>query len=501
MYQPRQAVAVEKSTFPIQLSWQWLALIMFVVMQVSWATPWIQSLNISIGAVKPGIILLITSAIVLLTLAGMRLAGVLSLNQGIRRVLSGILLTFSLILGINFMTVDPNAGSFQTLGAQPMNSLGEFLNAIPAWFWITIVVLVLWWYGMRLSNDRVGPITVFNNFRLGIVMFALFALAGFVVPLARAIDPTNVLFYFLISGLISLVASRVSILGYLRGGGKSPFDRRWLLAISLSAIGFVVVAYGAAAILTGQSSSFYGLIAGIFIGIAVILAAPILLVLYLLTPSIEQLQQALPTPMATESLPGTEGIEGIIATGSDFDFLTWGEAFTLSPEVRSLLIVIGVIVVTTLLILSFRWINQRSENMDENLQREDLSGDKNFLEMLREMFQRQLQEAADSVQDRSRMSPRERQMAAERIRVIYGKLLDLAGDSGFPRAASETPLEYQRELAYAFPACETQVAAITTAYIKIRYGQVPETKDDVALIEQAWITIQEEVKRAAAAAV
>lgn len=500
MQSTSQTAAVEPASYPFQITWQWVAQIMFVVMQMSWAAPWIQSLNVSIAAVQPVFLVVVSSAIVLFTLAGMRLAGALSLNQGIRRLGAGLFLIIDLVLGINLMTEDPASGSFQSLGTEQMDTFGDFLNAIPAWFWITIVILVLWWHGMRLSRERVGPITVFYHFRIGIVMFALFALVGFVVPLAREIDPTRVLFTFLISGLLSLVASRVSILGFLRGGGKSPFDRRWLLAISLSAFGFVLVAYGAAAILTGQADRFFALLSGIFIGIGVVLAAPILFVLYLVSPAVEQIQQALPTPVATEPLLEPEGIEGIGASNANFDFLSWGQALSLTPEIRALLIVLGLIALIVLIILSFRWISHREENAEEDFQREDLSEDKNLFELIREMFQRQLQEAAQAVETRGRMSEKERTQAAERVRVIYGKLMDLAGNSGFPRAASETPLEYQQDLYYAFPACQGEIATITDAYIKIRYGENPETREQVNTIEQAWQKIQVEVKHAAEAA-
>lgn len=499
MQQSQKSIFIGERSLPVQMSWQWVALISFVLMQMSWATPWIQSVNSSLADVHPGVMVTVASILVLITNASMRLVTALALNRSVRRLIAGIVLIVDLFLGLNLMTTNPNQGSLRTLGSQQMETFGDFLNAIPAWFWVTIIVLSLWWYGMRLSRERIGPFMVFNNFRIGIIMFALFALAGFLVPMAAAIEPTGLLFLFLLTGLISLVTSRVSILGYLRGGGKSPFDRRWLLAISISAFGFVLLAYGAAAVLTGQAASFYGLISGLLIGIGVVLAAPILLVLYLISPAVEQLQEALPTPVVTEALGDQEGIGGITPSGSDYGFLSWGEAFTLSPEMRSILVVVGLVVLIVILILSFRWISQGSEKGDEDIQRDDLSGDKNLLELVQELFRRQLQEAADRVQTGGRMSEQERRIVAERIRVIYSKLMELAGDSGFPRADSETPLEYQKELSYAFPACVEDVSTITQAYIKVRYGEVPETKDQVDLIEQAWEKIKVEVQRAAQA--
>jgi hypothetical protein len=84
----------------------------------------------------------------------------------------------------------------------------------------------------------------------------------------------------------------------------------------------------------------------------------------------------------------------------------------------------------------------------------------------------------------------QRLRAAARIRQIYIDLLELGAELGRPRPAAITPLEYEPVLGDLFPALEAETGAITQAYLRVRYGQVPETAQEVEAIEESWKRIQ-----------
>jgi hypothetical protein len=85
-----------------------------------------------------------------------------------------------------------------------------------------------------------------------------------------------------------------------------------------------------------------------------------------------------------------------------------------------------------------------------------------------------------------------RRLAAQRIRVIYAELLELAASLKYPRWPHQTPLEYLPELQKAFPSSQVELALITQAYQRIRYGELPEAQDEVNAIESAWRQVQVE---------
>ncbi len=76
--------------------------------------------------------------------------------------------------------------------------------------------------------------------------------------------------------------------------------------------------------------------------------------------------------------------------------------------------------------------------------------------------------------------------AAASIRRIYKQMCRAAADAGYPRVATETPYEYLRTLGrvWAEHAAETQL--ITEAFVRVRYGEVPETEEELELIRAAW---------------
>jgi hypothetical protein len=54
------------------------------------------------------------------------------------------------------------------------------------------------------------------------------------------------------------------------------------------------------------------------------------------------------------------------------------------------------------------------------------------------------------------------------------------------RAEAETPLEFLPALRRLFPGSEMQLDTITQAYLRVRYGELPETQAEVDEVESAW---------------
>jgi hypothetical protein len=81
--------------------------------------------------------------------------------------------------------------------------------------------------------------------------------------------------------------------------------------------------------------------------------------------------------------------------------------------------------------------------------------------------------------------------AAASIRWIYANLLRWAADLGQARQSSETPYEFQVTLRAAFPGLEAEMQAITEAYVRSHYGEVPDSESELQEIRSCWERIQE----------
>jgi hypothetical protein len=81
--------------------------------------------------------------------------------------------------------------------------------------------------------------------------------------------------------------------------------------------------------------------------------------------------------------------------------------------------------------------------------------------------------------------------AAASIRRIYRLMCRAAAAAGYPRLEAETPYEYLPTLAQVWPEHAAEARLITEAFIRIRYGELPETSEELEQIRQAWRRLEE----------
>jgi hypothetical protein len=76
--------------------------------------------------------------------------------------------------------------------------------------------------------------------------------------------------------------------------------------------------------------------------------------------------------------------------------------------------------------------------------------------------------------------------AAASVRRIYRLMCQAAASSGYPRLEAETPYEYIPTLARVWPEQAAESRLITEAFIRVRYGEIPETDEELEAIREAW---------------
>ena len=80
---------------------------------------------------------------------------------------------------------------------------------------------------------------------------------------------------------------------------------------------------------------------------------------------------------------------------------------------------------------------------------------------------------------------------AASIRQLYQAMCDAAAAAGYTRSPSETPYEYLATLAEVWPANQPDFRLITEAYVRVRYGEIPETEEELQAIRAAWRKLEE----------
>jgi hypothetical protein len=158
--------------------------------------------------------------------------------------------------------------------------------------------------------------------------------------------------------------------------------------------------------------------------------------------------------------------------------------YSLNPVCKTvavLLIVVGGLYLVSRAIR--RLIRQRDGGSQD--ERESLWSSDDLVKDLKDGLQR----ALEGLRNLGRRDARGRRSAAS-IRKMYASVVDLAAEAGYPRDLSETPYEHRVILYQAFPGGETAVDAITEAYVRVHYGEVPDSREAMAQLRQYYRDLQ-----------
>jgi hypothetical protein len=140
----------------------------------------------------------------------------------------------------------------------------------------------------------------------------------------------------------------------------------------------------------------------------------------------------------------------------------------------------GMIVLLTLRSKVFKPERESDRDLDTQAVPANLAG------MLRSAFRRGLRRLAGRLNQAGRLRQAEDWLAAARIRRIYARVLRLSASLDRPRPASRTPLEFLPNLQDQFPALQAELGTITQAYLRVRYGELSETRQELEVVEEAW---------------
>ncbi len=464
--------------------WQLVTIFAVMVMNVSWASLIYKLLseeNTTIG------ILLIFGSMILAAYMATRVMEYLRLDPPIPQVTLFAILVVSEILALSFLIRSKN-GSM--IGAEGALGLTDFSSLATPLVITLAMVVFLWRRGMNLARHPVGPRAVQRDFRFGILVFLV---VGVISTRLDFQFPVFEIVLFFVFGLLAMSGARLSAISHLRGGVSVPFDRRWLFGIIAMAVGTTLI-IGVIAVFAGNVLA--GMVAVLFTGLVSLLTYVFMLIMWpiilLLLPPLTALLEKF--ALFIQGLSLSEGAE---IRPVDVETLMKSLAEeTVRPAwiddlntVLGGILILGVFLIILVFVLTgLRRMSARRKQPNA-LHPDDVSTVGSLRSALRDAFKNRAEQIAAGL---SRLRPASRMLAAFRIRRVYGKLMNLSDDLGFPRHPSCTPGEFLPVLEGHFPSLKTELALITDSYMRVRYGEFPETHEEVEEVEIAWSRIQVE---------
>ena len=473
--------------------WRELALVALMLMEISWVVPWFRSLTPQTYAASEGISFIYLFCLMLGAHVITRGMNGLNLKMSIRRGITIALIIGSVLIGYKLLLYPGESLNLLELMIRPFQSFSSRQTLIPDEFVIAIVILIGWWRGIALAQAHIGPSYVTNHLIFGVIMFLFY---GFLNTLLTNESPGFMLELFIFSGLMAMSSARLATLGYIRGGQPSTFDRRWFLSMVLAGLAVMSLVALISRLAGGQAAWVNYVILfilGFFAIILWLIFYPVLILLLRLLEAMPDVSGALLG--LQERLAGLQaalnGLLNLLSQKLD-DMGVTAFFARYAPGVKSILLwsvliaVVGGILLW--LALSIWKDNVRKKIHDEQNSILE-SGD--FWRLLQEALRLRWRKLWGSAAQLANLNRSQRLRAAARIRQIYIDLLELGEDLGQPRPPADTPLEYLPTLYDLFPDLDGEADAITQAYLRVRYGQLPETTTEVEQVELSWKRIQE----------
>jgi hypothetical protein len=462
--------------------WRELALLALMVMELSWIVPWYRSLTPATYELTVWRVFFVLLGLLLVANLSTRLMNFLDLKIRIRQVVTLVLLVLSIFIALKLLLYETEPLQFGELLTRPFRAMSDVRGLIPDEFLVIVVVLVVYWRGLTLASKYIDPRSVRSNFYFGLGMFVAFI---FLNTLVTGETPGPMLYTFFVSALIAMGAARIFTISQLRGGARNPFDLRWFLGILVTTLVIVGLAGAIAWLATDRSSiigGIGGLVMGVFGVILLVLISPVIFLMERLADSMPQDSGAMQSMI--DVLDDLRATFGAIANNL-FSLFNIPSLLDWMQLLKPFLLWGFVIAISAAILFSIsRWlINERRSEQDE---REGMIERGDVFSLLRRALRDRLDDLGRSLRGRSGLGPGQRWLAAAKIRRIYARMMDMANKLGVPRPPASTPLEFQPILEEMLPDAKEDVGLITAAYLRVRYGEIPETNEEIEQVENAW---------------
>ena len=141
------------------------------------------------------------------SLSVVRLMDFLRLRSSVRQGVTLGLLAGKCLRGIKTLLYSHETILLEEMFTRPLRNMADVRILIPEEFVIMLTVLIGWWRGISLAQERIGPMVVREHFVVGIIMFVLF---GFINTLVTGETPGYFIFSFLLFSILGNVICPIS---------------------------------------------------------------------------------------------------------------------------------------------------------------------------------------------------------------------------------------------------------------------------------------------------
>jgi hypothetical protein len=162
------------------------------------------------------------------------------INPLARRIVLVVVILVFLAIGLKTLLYAKQTIGLVELLNIPVRTFGDMYNLLPSEFILILLVLWVTWRGASRVGKPVSSEEVIGAFKLGVLVFLGY---GFFSKLTRSTSGAEI-YVFLFAGLMAMSSARISVISYLRGGQRIPFDKRWIAGITFIILTMIAITAG-----------------------------------------------------------------------------------------------------------------------------------------------------------------------------------------------------------------------------------------------------------------
>ncbi len=346
---------------------------------------------------------------------------------------------------------------------------------------IFVITVIVWWRGIRLAVRQPEIGNTGLRLRLGGLVLAPLLVWFTSSFLNTSIVPFLLLFF--LAALTTVALVRAENIEQEQRGTAATLNARWFAVVAAAALGIIVLGGAGAALLSGNSLlvvvswlsplwrafQFVGTVVG------VILFQFVYPVVEVLAVVLAAILDAL-SLMMRQVLTGLQGF-GLLGEIPEMEVPTPtptptadGPFAILADKGGVVLLMLAAIVVVALA-LARVYQQATLAARDSTVSRADRAAE---------------DEPGAGRRLLERLGLLRQWRAAASIRRVYRLMCRAAAAAGYPRLEAETPYEYLPMLGQVWPDNAAEARLITDAFIRVRYGELPETAEELEDIRAAW---------------
>ncbi|MCA9933581.1 MAG: DUF4129 domain-containing protein [Ardenticatenaceae bacterium] len=344
---------------------------------------------------------------------------------------------------------------------------------------VALLVLWVWLRGAALRGQEFTVARVGLKLRVGGLITAPFLVWLVAQRLVWSVAPFLLLFFA--AGLTAVALIRTEEIAKWEHGRTASLSPRWLGGIFSVILGLISTAGMVTAVVSGQALAVVvSWLAPLWSALALGSASTLTTVAYLTSPLLQLFELLLQqivirfgSIFANSNPSQTPYDDTSILTLNDLNLIARRVGLGMKVTIFLIILLVMAFLTWTINYLYKRYkLARRAERLTD-VPLPELDSDDNLM-------QRVLH----------RLGILRQWRAAASIRHIYRQMCRAAAVSGYPRNQSQTPYEYRQLLGKVWPQHIAEVQLITEAFIKIRYGELPETTSELEAILQAWQRVE-----------